>query len=191
MAVTATAARDRLLKMDFKTVLDIGSGSGVHAEAFRAADREVTTLDIAPPADFVCDYLSYYPKRDNFDCIWAAHILEHQLNVNEFLSKCYWDLKDGGILAITVPPAKHEIVGGHLTIWNEGLLLYNLILAGFDCSKAMVGVDGYNISVIVRKNRANYPKLNYDRGDIELLAPFFPIQVEQNFNGRTGNINWD
>lgn len=189
MGPTALAARNKLLTMDFTTVLDVGSGDGTHAKAFREAGKQVTTLDIAPPADIVGDYMRYYP-REGFDCLWCAHVLEHQLNVNEFLDKCYWDLKEGGILAVTVPPLKHQIVGGHVTLWNEGLLLYNLILAGFDCSDAMVGVYGYNISLIVRKKRAVYPKLNYDRGDIEKLAPFFPIEARQNFNGQTGNVNW-
>lgn len=125
-----------------------------------------------------------------FDAIWCCHVLEHQRNVGAFLEKCFADLKDGGWLAVTVPPRKDEIVGGHLTLWNAGLLLYNLILAGFDCSGASVKTYGYNVSVIVRKRRANLPALKMDCGDIESLAEFFPMPVEQGFSGLIGGINW-
>jgi hypothetical protein len=111
-------------------------------------------------------------------------------NPGEFLTKCFDDLRDDGVLAVTVPPAKHEIVGGHLTLWNEGLLIYNLILAGFDCSEARVGVYGYNLSVIVRKRKTDAPRLSMDHGDIERLARYFPLPVAQGFDGRIGNLNW-
>ena len=64
-------------------------------------------------------------------------------------------LKEGGVLAITVPPLKNEIVGGHLSLWNSGILLYQLVVAGFDCREAIVKKYGYNISVIVKKNKIN------------------------------------
>ena len=46
-----------------------------------------------------------------------------------FLKKVHSLLNEGGYLAIIVPPRKPFIVGGHVTIWNAGLVLYNLILA--------------------------------------------------------------
>jgi len=149
----------------------------------------VTTISLRLPADVVADYMDH--RFSPVDGIWASHVLEHMPNVGLFLEKCFHDLRDDGVLAITVPPAKHEIVGGHVSLWNEGLLLYRLILAGFDCSQASVGVYGYNISAIVRKKRAESPDLSMDVGDIEMLARFFPIPVYQGFNGQLGNINWD
>jgi hypothetical protein len=57
------------------------------------------------------------------------------------------------------------------------LLLYNLILVGFDCSKASVGSYDYDLSVIVRKTRAEFPvDLHFDEGDIDKLAAFFRCQ---------------
>ena len=68
---------------------------------------------------------------------------------------------------------------------NAGVLLYNLILAGFDCSKASVGSYDYDLSVIVRKTRAEFPvDLHFDEGDIDKLAAFFPVPVHQAFDGR-------
>ena len=76
---------------------------------------------------------------------------EHQVNPNLFLKKIFNDLKEGGVLAITVPPLKHEIVGGHVTLWNAGLTMYQLVLAGFNCKNISIKSYGYNISVVLKK----------------------------------------
>lgn len=173
---------------DIETVLDVGCGDSSHAAVMRAAGKKVVTVSLRPPADVLCDYME--TNLGPVDGIWASHVLEHMPDAGRFLKKCFNDLCDDGVLAITVPPAKHEIVGGHVSLWNEGLLLYRLILAGFDCSEAAVGAYEYNLSVIVRKKKANLPPLAWDCGDIERLAQFFPIPVTQGFNGQTGNIGW-
>lgn len=175
---------------DVRTVLDIGAGDGEHAKLLRAAGKRVTTVSLRAPADVIGDYLRT-EFADKFDGIWASHVLEHMPNVGAFLDKCNADLREGGVLAITVPPPKHNIVGGHVSLWNEGLLLYRLVLAGFDCRRAQVGVYGYNISVIVRKVSIALPPLTMDAGDLEQLARWFPLPVEQDFDGRTGNIGWN
>jgi hypothetical protein len=72
----------------------------------------------------------------------------------------------------------------------QGLLLYNLIIAGFDCSEASVKTYNYNCSVIVKKKPATLPKLRYDTGDIERLSQFFPFDARQGFNGQILELNW-
>jgi len=178
----------------FKTVLDIGSGppQGVNAaNFFKELAKDVTRQDINP--DYKPDILGDFNNVATdklYDCIWCSHVLEHQLNPNIFLTKIFHTLKDDGVLAITVPPAKHEIVGGHVTLWNAGLLLYNLILAEFDCKDAAVKSYGYNISVIVNKRTAILPELNYDAGDINALNEFFPLGVYEGFDGKIQELNW-
>ncbi len=182
-------------KFDFHTVLDIGAGAGDHARYFRDLGYGVTTInrDIVPgfDNDFIGDYnTTEFPEP--FDAIWACHVLEHQQNPGHFLKKVYRDLKPGGIAAITVPPWKPQIVGGHLTLWNAGLLLYNMILAGFDCRRASIKTYAYNVSVIVRKSAALIPAdLRMDGGDIEKLAHLFPFSASQGFNGDIDELNWD
>ena len=180
-------ALEKLLKMQFTTVLDLGSGAGEHAEKFKNCDKIVTTINLVPPADIVGDFMNHHR---NYDCIWCCHVLEHQRNPGQFLEKCFNNLYNNGILAITVPPRKDEIVGGHLSIWNAGLLLYNLILAGFDCRKASVKTYGYNVSVIVQKKKAKIESLEMDFGDIERLSEFFPFNAKHGFDGNIGEINW-
>jgi SAM-dependent methyltransferase len=185
----SSAAFDRLMALpDVVTVLDIGSGGGQHAKMMRAAGKKVTTISLIPPADYIGDYLSF--PGDGFDAIWASHVLEHQPNVGAFLKKCFADLRDDGVFAVTVPPLKHAVVGGHLNLFNAGTLLYNLVVAGFDCSKARVGTYGYNISVIVRKRLADLPNLMFDAGDINKLAHFFPRPVGEGFDGQSYTANW-
>ena len=184
--MNADQALDKVLSMEFQTVLDVGAG-GDHADTFRNNGKTVTTLNFTD-ADICSDFLT--AKVGAYDLVWASHVLEHCPNPNLFLKKAYSCLNSGGILAITVPPLKHEIVGGHVSLWNPGLLLYHLVLAGFDCSEASVKEYGYNISVVLRKKQAKLPALSMDCGDIEKLARFFPFPAQHGFDGRLREINW-
>ena len=184
-------ALSRLLALpEVLTVLDVGSGDGVHAKIMREHAKVVDTISLREPADYVADFMTWDSEKSDYDALWVCHVLEHQTNPGEFLRQCKRRLRPGGYLAVTVPPLKHAIVGGHVTLWNAGLLLYQLILAGFNCRAARVGTYGYNISVIVRNVTAELPKLANDNGDIELLAPFFPMPVEHGFNGEVRDIAW-
>jgi SAM-dependent methyltransferase len=186
-------ALERLLALpviEVETVLDVGSGDGVHAAIMRAAGKKVWTVSLEEPADYVGDFADWQSTVE-FDAIWACHVFEHQPNAQQFLKNCRKHLRLGGVLAITVPPAKHNIVGGHVSIWNAGLLLYNLILAGFDCSEAQVGSYGYNISVIVRRGvDVKLPRLTYDHGDIIRLGHLFPTHMVDGTNGELQDIGW-
>lgn len=171
------------------TVLDVGSGEGEQAAAFRTAGKRVRTISITPPADIVGDYLKE-ECGGPFDLVWASHVLEHQRDVGRFIECLRQDCKLGGWIAITVPPMKEEVVGGHVAMFNAGILLYHLILAGIDCRQAKVKTYGYNVSVIVQNKPAALPKLKCDSGDLEALAHWFPIPVHQGFDGRITSANW-
>lgn len=190
-------------------ILDVGAGDGKHYNWFAARGHSVWAIDHEPefpechkwlwPHGEMPGSMDYHRYNEGFDVVWAAHVLEHQRNPGAFLFNCRTALKHGGSLAVTVPPLKHEIVGGHLTLWNAGLLLYNLILAGFDCSQASVKTYGYNITVIVPRLSNNTEELDmkrvldtltYDHGDIEILRDYFPLPVTQGFNGQIEEVNW-
>ena len=174
------------------SILDIGSGQGYHAQVMRNKGLKVSTTDIKG----VVTYRGDYNKLDipQHDGIFCAHVLEHQLNVNSFLKKVFSDLKEGGILCITVPPLKHKIVGGHVTLWNAGLVIYNLVLAGFDCSKASIKTYGYNISVILKKKSRPQVKLIYDNGDLLTINKYLPVGLIYSssgaFDGNIAEYNW-
>jgi len=177
---------------EFETVLDVGSGDGSHSKVFQKENKKVTAIDYGNSIYFeqnmflntIIDDFNVHNFSEQYDCIWASHILEHQLNPHQFLKKIYDTLTSGGILAITVPPLKHEIVGGHVSIWNAGLLLYRLVIAGFDCRDAFVCSYGYNITVIVKKSEVEQLDLVYDNGDINRIAKYLPREIaHEPFNG--------
>lgn len=185
---------------EFCSVLDIGSGAGRHKQVLEDNGKNVTALDVGrsvhlaqyddrPYERIDSDFLSY-PFESTFDCIWASHVLEHQPNPGLFIDKCISLLAEEGILAITVPPLKHDIVGGHLSLWNAGLLVYHLAVAGLDCSDAAVKSYGYNISVIVSKRTRPDVELRFGRGDIDILKPYLPGFFSEGFDGRIESWNW-
>lgn len=186
----------------FQSVLDIGSGSGVHSKYFVNAGKTVSAVDLGCSIYYErkgtnyekvnvhhVDFFQFHSQP--YDCVWASHVLEHQRNPGAFLEHCFNLTKD--IFAVTVPPLKHNVVGGHLTLWNAGILIYNMILAGFDCSKASVLSWDYNISVIVHKSPVSsddLSSLHYDSGDIIRLAKYFPVPVHEGFDGQIACANW-
>jgi len=195
----AVEAFYKLLKgYEFHTVLDVGCGEyAKHSKHFYEHGKAVTAVDLNPPAAPFRVIKANYMELDLpeiFDCVWLSHVLEHQLDTQSFLKRVAGNLKEGGILVVTVPPLKHPIVGGHVSLWNMGLLVYRLILAGFDCRKAIGKKYGYNISVIVPKTsiQIDWPSLSFDFGDIEKLSKYFPEGKEwkQGFWGDVDSISW-
>ncbi len=179
---------------NFSTVLDIGCGNGGHTLLFQEYDKKVTSISLQQVNNMdiiVGDYNSVDFKKQ-FDCIWACHVLEHQFNPNFFLKKMNNDLKENGLLCITVPPLKRSIVGGHYSLWNAGLLIYNLIMANFDCSNIRIKKYRYNISIILEKKAIELPSnLPADIGELEMLKDFAPDFFGQNFNGDIEEYNWN
>lgn len=197
-------AFERFCEYDWKRCLDIGAGKDLpHTKLMRAMGKDVVAVDLAltpgrndfPQGFPPWNHSDFHAPCENYDAIWCCHILEHQEDAGYCLREIFRVAKPGAIVAITVPPLKHEIVGGHVSLWNEGLLLYNMILAGFDCRKARVGVYGYNLSVIVKKDYDEVVpfkhNLKHDYGDIGRLAQYFPEGIAyEGFDGQIGNVDW-
>lgn len=184
---------------EVQTILYIGSGEGVHAQIFQDQGKTVTVIEYGNSIYFqkakdthrvIVEDFNQWKTQDKFECVWASHILKHQPNPNQFLKNIYNILDVNGVLAITIPPMKVQSVGGHLTLWNLGMLFYNLILAGFDCRNACGRRYDYNVSLILRKTPFTMLEIAYDSGDIELLAPFFPYEVREGYYSDITSVNW-
>lgn len=178
-------------------VIDVGSGaSELHAKILREDGHNVDTCDFHEDATYRGNFNEIeIPKQ--YDGVWSSHCLEHQLNINAYLNKVANCCKEGGYICITVPPLKSTIVGGHVSLWNAGLLIYNTVLAGLDCSNAMVKKYGYNISIIIQKKSFQMPELHFVGTDLGLLRPYFPnnLQWQGNgpkpkFDGSFDSLNW-
>ena len=186
---------------EFKSVLDVGSGAGKHSALFHAKAKRVTALDLGEsiyakaasndaPYERVFGNFNSFTPSEKFDCVWASHVLEHQPDPGSFIRKCIELTSPTGFVAITVPPMKEEIEGGHLSVWNAGLLLYQLVFNGIDCSRASVLSYGYNVTVISPVERRPALPLSWDSGDIDLLRPYLPGFVTEPFDGRILRWNW-
>jgi len=180
---------------EYSTVLDIGSGRDGNGfgEMVRKAEHVYRPFDLVHGESWenTATRTIYARRGREYDGVYMCHSLEHMMDIHSTLKAIHNVLKENGVLAITVPPLKHAIVGGHVSLWNAGLLLYRLILAGFDCSKAAVKTYGYNISVVVRRVPIEVmPRLIHDHGDIALLSQFFPTRVGDGFNGQINECHW-
>jgi SAM-dependent methyltransferase len=139
---------------DFNSLLDIGSAAGNCSDIFKFLGKDVTRVEHLEiyDAEYRTDFITTdFNKK--FDCIWASQVLEHQRNIGLFLNKCFDDLNENGILAITVPyqTNNNSLELGHSVIFNPLNLIYNLVLAGFDCSEIKLKVYDFNIGIILKK----------------------------------------
>lgn len=191
------------LKYDFHTILDIGTGSNIYmVDFFIKNGKTVYAIDIRKQNSYEHenfhfiegDFMNFvFPQK--FDAVWASHVLEHMQDTGLFLNKVYDLLNDDGIFFCIVPPHKTQIVGGHVTVgWNIGILMYNLILCGFNVKEGRFKKEGYNIAAFVKKRKdRNLPEgLLFDRGDIENLADYWPDETyfKQDFEGDMSQWNW-
>lgn len=193
---------------EFKTVLDIGSGRGEHARFMRHFGKDVYTIDLANDADYVGDFLDVKIDR-KFDVVFCSHVMEHQRNVGRFLEKIYDCLADDGILMLAVPTQdRAKLISGHMTVWTSGLMIYNLIYAGFDCSEAKF-VQSFDINLIVRKKPAegteigansvhgidvvvdNQSAEDSDADHFRYLQKYFPYPVRHGGNAAPTIHNWE
>lgn len=184
-------------------LLDIGGGNLLAANFFQQNGFEVHVNDFSTSPYLSAESLKNAGIKafiegdfnnlsfaDDYDVVWTSHVLEHQLNVHDFLRKLVSVVKEGGYIAIAVPPRKPFLVSGHVNLFTPGLLVYRCILAGLDCSEAQLFQYDGNICILIRVRKISLPRLNYDIGDLDLLAQYFPFAVEEGANGDVMNVNY-
>ncbi len=184
-------ALTRCLSLKPKMVLDVGSGGGEHALAFKKNGAEVTCIDFGTSiyarnsSDYNdlnvinIDFLSWNAEK-KYDLVWASHVLEHQRNCGAFIEKLLNFCSPNGKVAITVPTPHRRLWGGHLSLWSPGLLAYNIVLCGVDLSEADIFYGYREISIIFAPKRVSLPDLTFDSGDLLLLKNFLPCGLSEN-----------
>jgi 2-polyprenyl-3-methyl-5-hydroxy-6-metoxy-1,4-benzoquinol methylase len=184
-------ALNYVLKLNSKSVLDVGSGGGWHANAFKLNGSEVTCIDFGTSiyaieskidnlkiitADF-----NKFNSAEKFELVWASHILEHQRNIGLFIEKLIECCSDNGYICITVPDPHRNLWGGHLSIWSPGLLAYNVVLCGVDLSSSIFIRGTNEFSLLFKPIKFTLPNdLTYDSGDLIKLSPYLPQHISEN-----------
>ncbi len=206
-------------KLPFRSVLDVGYGKGGASIFFALIGRQVDAITVGdefiePAREFfeVLDVHAYdvafekYNPNHRYDALWLSHILEHSMNTGVTLQKAYDLLEDNGWLFLSVPPFKPTVVKFHVNVgWNVGLLMYNLILNGFDARNGRFIKHGYNITAFVRKGNPLSEKIKEGAVPEELTplifskdmaGEFWPDSVielfnaNNAFNGDLAQVNW-
>ena len=69
--------------------------------------------------EFIQDDFIAHSFLEQYDLVWCAHVLEHQLAVGEFIKKLFSCCKGSGKVAITVPDEKEgKVIEGHVNNRN-------------------------------------------------------------------------
>lgn len=202
-------AQDALIKCgedtSICTVLDVGCGKGSHSGVFLEYGKRVTGIDAGFTCrirdnyafEFIQDDFIAHSFLEQYDLVWCAYVLEHQLAVGEFIKKLFSCCKGSGKVAITVPDEKEgKVIEGHVNNWNAGLLMYNVIQCGYSCRHAAVKSYAGNVSVIVPKEPIDK---NYDYRAVENSRPYFPESMKCGcnrfggilFDGNIEELNWN
>ncbi len=187
-------------------ILDVGVGDGYASLRFAKSGFDVTALGLnidsylerekAEALGIVLHETDFdaFNTEESYDLIWASHVMEHVPNPGKFIEKAASLLKDGAILALSLPPYKPFVVGGHkVTSWTVGQLMYFLAHYEFDVLNGHFINYGYNVSAIVQKNtKVTKPALMHDNGDIEILVENrrLPEFFKQGIYGDFLSYNW-
>jgi len=181
----ASYALDYALALKPRTVLDVGSGGGYHAQEFRKNGSKVTCIDFGTSIyaqnaeneglEIIYADFNSYESPTRYDLVWASHILEHQRNPGQFIEKLVEQCAPDGYVCITVPDPHRNLWGGHLSLWTPGLLAYNVVMCGVDASDARFIRGSNEFSIIFQAKRVPVPNdLHYDYGDLQKLAKYLP-----------------
>jgi len=168
-----------------KTVLDVGSGGGFHAQEFRKNGSKVTCIDFGTSIyaenaeneglEVIYTDFNTYQSSVKYDLVWASHILEHQRNPGAFIEKLVEACAEDGHVCITVPDPHRNLWGGHVSLWSPGLLAYHVVLCGVDASDAKFVRGSNEFSIIFKPRRVPVPAdLHYDYGDLQKLEKYLP-----------------
>lgn len=178
----------------FNSVIDVGCGKGDFFHYLNNKNIKVdgTGIDMMDEADVLYKDFKYvksnfndYESDEKFDLLYTSHTIEHNPDTETFLKNFFKHGKDGGLFCIIWPPPKPQVVGGHVHIFNLGIMLYNIIRTGIDCSKVKLIKVGYNLCIVGEYSYFKLQQLTYNRFEIDMLKNYFPFKAYQAFNGDT------
>lgn len=169
--------------------INVGTYSGTACTKMLQHGLSVEAFAIDPP-NFRVDSDNYIHRQERFetadvepvDMLWTSMTIEHCPNVGLFFEACRKALKPNGVLAIVAPTDRNDImIDGHLNFWTPAHLIYNLVVAGWDCSEAKWYTKDRDIGLLVRRKDRPEIALRYDNPDLKTLEPYFPCPLIHRF----------
>lgn len=168
----------------FNNLIDVGCGYAPYKELFGNITYTGIDILVNDGDNFICDNFNHHDfEGQKYECVFTSHCIEHQSNLETFLRNIKSIIEDNGVLCILWPPPKDNVVGGHVNMFNPGMLLYNLTRIGIDCSKTRCIYSGYTYGIVGNISLVDEIDLIYDTGDIELLSHLFPFNAKHAFHG--------
>ena len=184
------------VELDGERVIDCAVGLGKHTQAFICYGKSVIGVDIGPPR-ITHERYTHIQKPfelldlEPADIVWSCHTLEHVNNPGFMLKKFRDWLKPGGWLALSVPCSLQEKLHvGHLTLWTPAHLMYNLVVNGWDCRKAMWYTEYRSIAVLLQKTEdIDLSDRTAMPSEIDWLNRYLPLEIQHESNAWWPN-NW-
>lgn len=193
----AIGCAQQIGSVEGKDVCDVGSGRGFFVKLMlEAKARSVTAVDIAAPAlakvaetygvrSFLAN-AENLPFEREFDVLVATDIVEHVLNVSNFLVSANWALRDNGLLVVRVPYLENMIGYSnffglpmhytHLRTYDKRVIVRTVEDAGFKVER--VFYDGFRFDYMnrfwdrmpaVKARLQTFIRDRYGRGNITNL----------------------
>lgn len=120
-----------------------------------------------------------------FDFVILSEV-HRKRNLGIYLDNAFDILSPGGVCIVLCPAYTNNVGSGNVnSLWNAGYLMYNLIMAGFDCKNSKISTFENEIQLSALKT--NRRARSFSIAD---CFDYFPFDVYQHFNGNVKEINW-
>lgn len=123
--------------------------------------------------------------KDSVDFLILTEI-HRQRNLGSYLDRAYNLLSPKGVCIVLCPAYSNNIGSGNTnSLWNAGYIIYNLIMAGFDCKNSKVSTFESEIQLSASKTHRRATSFS-----IADCFDYFPFDAYQHFNGNIKELNW-